>query len=178
MNRWTPAYIALGSNLGAEPSGPADRTDDDLAGARAQVNTALTGLAQLRDTRLVAHSRLYRSRPMGPQDQPDFVNAAAGLLTRLQPRALLDELQALERRMGRTPPSVRWGPRLIDLDLLLHGTARHEGADLTLPHPGLHERNFVLYPLAEIAPDLHIPGHGRVSALAHALGDGGLQILN
>lgn len=155
---WRPAYVALGSNLSDPPR---------------QVERALKGLAELPETRLVLRSRLWRSVPMGPQDQPDFVNAVAGLLTQLEPLALLGELQAVERRMGRTEPSVRWGPRLIDLDLLMHGEHCSSDPGLQLPHPGLHRRNFVLYPLAEIAPTLWVPGHGRVQALlARVQGDG------
>ncbi len=179
MSTWMPAYIALGSNQGSNQGGrSAGNPADATVAARGQVQLALQRLAQLPDTRLEAHSRLYRSRPMGPQDQPDFINAAAGVLTQLPPRGLLDALQELERQMGRVPPPVRWGPRLIDLDLLLCGTTQLTGSDLTLPHPGLHERNFVLYPLAEIAPALRIPGHGPVQALARRLGCDGLQVLN
>ena len=149
--RWIPAYVALGSNL------------DDPG---VQVERAFAGLARLRETRLVARSSLYRSRPLGPVEQPDFVNAVAGLLTRLEPAGLLAELKELEQRLGRERPVVRWGPRRIDLDLLLHGEARLDEPGLALPHPGIAERAFVLGPLAEIAPDLEVPGLGRVSALA------------
>lgn len=160
---WTPAYVAVGSNLG-DP--------------RLQVESALTRLAGVQDTRLVARSRLYRTRPMGPQDQPHFVNAAAGLLTRLDARALLAELQAIERGLGRAPPPVRWGPRLIDLDLLLYGALTIDEPGLTLPHAGIHERSFVLYPLADIAPELNIPGRGRVAELARRLGSDDLEPLS
>jgi len=148
--RWIPAYVALGSNL-----------DDP----RAQVERAFGELGELRESLLVARSSLYRTRPLGPVEQPDFVNAVAGLLTRLEPAALLAELKALEQRLGRAKPAVRWGPRRIDLDLLVHGTARIDAPGLTVPHPGIAERAFVLVPLAEIAPDLDVPGLGRVSAL-------------
>lgn len=151
--RWCPAYVALGSNLD---------------GPRAQVERALGALGELRETRLVARSSLYRTRPLGPVAQPDFVNAVAGLLTRLDPMSLLDELKALEERLGRARPVVRWGPRRIDLDLLVHGDSRVDDDRLRLPHPGIAERAFVLAPLAEIAPDLEVPGVGRVaSLLAH-----------
>ena len=152
--RWVPAYVALGSNLD-EP--------------QRQVERALAALAQLPDTRLVARSGLYRSRPLGPIAQPDFVNAVAGLLTHLDARALLRELKALETVLGRATPIVRWGPRLIDLDLLLHGTTRLDEPEIAVPHPGLATRAFVLVPLAEIAPALVVPGLGRVSALAQRL---------
>jgi 2-amino-4-hydroxy-6-hydroxymethyldihydropteridine diphosphokinase len=160
--RWIPAYVALGSNL-AEP--------------QAQIERAYTQLARTRDTRLVCRSRLYASRPMGPQDQPEFVNAAAGLLTRLSATELLSELQAIEAAMGRVPPPVRWGPRVIDLDLLLYGQLQSRDPGLTLPHPGIHERNFVLYPLADIAPTLLVPGHASVAELARQRGGDGLRLL-
>jgi len=152
--RLVPAYVALGSNL-----------DDP----RAQVERALAALDQLPQTRCVLRSSLYRSRPFGPVEQPDFVNAVAGLLTTLEPATLLASLQALETSLGRERPVVRWGPRRIDLDLLVHGSARIAEPGLELPHPGIAERAFVLAPLAEIAPDLDVPGVGRVNALLAAL---------
>ncbi|HXV40475.1 MAG TPA: 2-amino-4-hydroxy-6-hydroxymethyldihydropteridine diphosphokinase [Steroidobacteraceae bacterium] len=157
---WRPAYVALGSNL-EQPA--------------RQVETAFGQLATIPDTRLVLHSRLWKARPMGPQDQPDFINAVAGLLTQLDPRALLGSLAAIEQRMGRVAPSVRWGPRVIDLDLLQVGDESRQEPGLTLPHPGLHQRNFVLYPLAEIAADLWVPGHGRVAALRSKVPGEGLE---
>jgi 2-amino-4-hydroxy-6-hydroxymethyldihydropteridine diphosphokinase len=149
-SRFLPAYVALGSNL-----------DDP----RAQVGRAMTALTGLPQTRLVLRSSLYCSRPLGPVEQPDFVNAVAGLLTELDPATLLAALKDLEARLGRARPVVRWGPRRIDLDLLLHGTTRSDADELKLPHPGLAERAFVLVPLAEIAPDLAVPGLGRVRDL-------------
>jgi 2-amino-4-hydroxy-6-hydroxymethyldihydropteridine diphosphokinase len=148
--RLVPAYVALGSNL-----------DDP----RAQVERAFAALAGLPQTRLVLRSSLYSSTPLGPVAQPDFVNAVAGLLTELEPDALLAALKGLESRLGRARPVVRWGPRRIDLDLLVHGTARSATDELQLPHPGIAERAFVLAPLAEIAPDLEVPGLGRVRTL-------------
>jgi len=156
--RWRPAYVALGSNL------------EDPA---RQVGRALERLAGLPETVHVASSRLWRSPPLGPSDQPEFVNAVAGLLTRLPARALLAELKGLERNLGRAEPVVRWGPRSIDLDLLVLGDLESEETDLRLPHPGVQERDFVLYPLAEVAPDLWIPGRGRVKALAGRVQDRG-----
>ena len=149
-HRLVPAYVALGSNL-----------DDP----RAQVARALAALGDLPGTRCILRSCLYRSRPFGPVEQPDFVNAVAGLLTVLEPAILLEELQALEARLGRDRPVVRWGPRRIDLDLLVHGGARTSQPGLELPHPGIAERAFVLAPLAEIAPHLMVPGVGRVGEL-------------
>lgn len=149
---WVPAYIGVGSNL------------EDPA---AQVRSALAALAELPESRLVAASGLYRNPPMGPQDQPDYVNAVAGILSRLEPAPLLGELQALERRLGRVRKAGdRWGPRIIDLDLLMYGRRIVEEPGLTLPHPGISERNFVLFPLRDIAASLHVPGAGRVRDLA------------
>ena len=149
-HRLVPAYVALGSNL-----------DDP----RAQVERAMGALDDLPGTRCVLRSFLYRSRPLGPVAQPDFVNAVAGLLTTLGPAALLDHLKELETRLGRERPVVRWGPRRIDLDLLVHGGSRTSQPGLEVPHPGVAERAFVLVPLADIAPDLVVPGVGRVREL-------------
>jgi 2-amino-4-hydroxy-6-hydroxymethyldihydropteridine diphosphokinase len=151
--------VALGSNLG-DP--------------RAQILRAFEALQRLPGSRLVLRSALYRSPPFGPVAQPEFVNAVAGLLTTLDPRAMLAELKALEQSLGRETPVVRWGPRLIDLDLLVHGSSRIDEPELQLPHPGMSERAFVLVPLAGIAPDLEVPGAGRVSALATRVDASGL----
>jgi 2-amino-4-hydroxy-6-hydroxymethyldihydropteridine diphosphokinase len=154
---WRPAYVAVGSNLN-QP--------------HARVVDAFERLATLQETRVELRSRLYLTRPMGPQDQPDFVNAAAGLLTRLTAQELLDALLGIERAMGRDRQE-RWGPRIIDLDLVWMTGRRIDEPGLTLPHPGVSERNFVLYPLSDIAPMLQIPGHGRVVDLkARVSGDG------
>ncbi len=147
--RWRPAYIAIGSNLN---------------GPTAQVLAAFERIRALPSTRLEARSRLYASHPMGPQDQPDFVNAVAGVLTQLEPKSLLESLLEIERQMGRVRRE-RWGPRLIDLDLVWMAGTVVEQPGLSLPHPGVSSRNFVLYPLCDIAPTLYIPGHGRVSEL-------------
>ena len=157
---WTPAYVGLGSNL------------DDPG---AQVDRAFDALAALPETRLVARSPAYRSPPLGPVAQPDFVNAVAGLLTQLAPRPLLDALKSLEAALGREAPVVRWGPRRIDLDLLVHGAARVDEPGLVVPHPGLAERAFVLLPLADLAPDLEVPGLGRVRTLAARVDPHGLR---
>ena len=159
---WQAAYVALGSNL------------DD---SRRQVERAFGELAALADTRLVLRSGLWRSAPMGPQDQPHFINAVAGLLTRQQPQDLLQDLRRVERHMGKVEPAVRWGARLIDLDLLMVGEVRCDEPGLQLPHAGLHQRNFVLYPLAEIAPSLWVPGHGRVCKLLEAVPGEGIEPL-
>ena len=162
MDTWQPAYIGVGSNL-EDP--------------RAQVLAAFERLGELPRTRVVLTSRLYRSRPLGPVAQPDFVNAAAGLITRLDSSSLLDHLHALERTMGRPEQHERWGPRIIDLDLLAYGSERRADARLTLPHPEIVKRNFVLYPLADIAPGLELPGLGRVVELAAAVSAEGLTLL-
>jgi 2-amino-4-hydroxy-6-hydroxymethyldihydropteridine diphosphokinase len=154
-----PAYVGLGSNL-RDP--------------QQQVRAAFDALAALPATLLVLRSSFYRSSPMGPVAQPDYCNAVAGLLTELDARSLFAELRRIEMRMGREPARVRWGPRVIDLDLLVYGSERWSEADLVVPHPGIPERNFVLQPLAEIAPDLLIPGLGRVATLAAGVPTAGL----
>src|SRR4051812_15533167 len=156
---WIPVYVGLGSNLDAP---------------REQVQAAFLALATLPQTRLISRSRLYRSAPLGPQDQPEFVNAAAGLLTTLSAREFLLQLKQLEQKLGREAPIVRWGPRRIDLDLLVYGAERMNETDLTVPHPGVHVRNFVLYPLQDIAADLNVPGQGSVAQLAARVSDAGL----
>ena len=155
-----PAYVALGSNL-----------EDPVQ----QVLRAFDALGDLPRTRLVLRSSLYRSAPLGPVAQPDFVNAVAGVLTQLEAQELLHELKALENRLGRATPAVRWGPRLIDLDLLAHGNSRIASESITVPHSGIAERAFVLVPWAEVCPSLEVPGVGRVGALARRLGAAGLQ---
>ncbi|HEX4268564.1 MAG TPA: 2-amino-4-hydroxy-6-hydroxymethyldihydropteridine diphosphokinase [Steroidobacteraceae bacterium] len=159
---WQPAYIGLGSNL-QDP--------------RAQVLRACAALERLPVTRVVSRSPLYRSKPFGPVSQPDSINAVAGVLTQLDSRRLLDELLALEQTFGRPAERERWGPRVIDLDLLVQGRERREEPGLTLPHPGIVERNFVLYPLCDLAPDLDVPGLGRVAELKGRLAPLGLERL-
>ena len=139
------AYIGLGANL------------DDPA---AQVEYAFGELARMPDTQLAARSSLYVSAPVGYDRQPDFINAVAKLETGLSPRALLAALLDIEHRHGRER-TFRNAPRTLDLDLLLYGTARFHEQGLSLPHPRMHERAFVLEPLMEIAPDMDIPGQGR-----------------
>ena len=153
-----PAYVGIGSNL-----------RDPVR----QVRSAATALAALPKTLLVSRSSLYGSRPMGPANQPDFCNAVAGILTELDSPALHAALRAIELQMGREPARERWGPRVIDLDLLAYGEERCAGPQLTLPHPGIAERQFVLQPWREIAPEYVVPGMGRVATLAGRLpGDG------
>ena len=143
-------YIGLGSNL--------DDPDSRIA-------SALEGLDRLPECELVAASPVYASTPLGPGDQPDYRNAVAALDTVLAPLELLAEMQAMERAHGRVR-SRRWGERTLDLDLLLYGNIQLASDLLTVPHPGLSSRDFVLYPLADIAPpELPIPGLGRLDEL-------------
>ena len=144
------AYIGLGSNLAA----PGD-----------QVERALAALDRLAHTRVTARSHLYRTAPWGYPDQPDFINAVAALETALDAHALMHGLLAIERDSGRQRDGVRFGPRVLDLDLLLYADARIDEPGLHVPHPRLQERAFVLVPLAEIAPLLDVPGQGRLDAL-------------
>jgi 2-amino-4-hydroxy-6-hydroxymethyldihydropteridine diphosphokinase len=148
----TRAFIALGSNL-QDPA--------------AQVLRAFAELDQLPDTRVVARSSLYRTVPVGYDNQPDFINAVAEVSTTLEPLALLQALLALEAAHGRERPFPN-APRVLDLDLLLYDDLALHDAALTLPHPRMHERSFVLCPLAEIAPEVEIPGKGKVAALLQA----------
>jgi 2-amino-4-hydroxy-6-hydroxymethyldihydropteridine diphosphokinase len=157
---WIPAYVALGSNL-----------DDP----RLQVERAFEALERLPRSRLLLRSPCYRSRPMGPVAQADFINAAAGLLTQLDAPTLLDELKTLETQLGRAAPVVRWGPRRIDLDLLVHGATRLQEPAIQVPHPGIAERAFVLVPLCDLSPSLVVPGVGRVSGLLRRLDASGLE---
>jgi 2-amino-4-hydroxy-6-hydroxymethyldihydropteridine diphosphokinase len=153
------AYVALGSNL-HDPE--------------QQVRRALEELNSLPQTRVVATSALYRTAPVGYDNQPDFVNAAAEVSTGLEPFALLRALLALETAHGRERPFPN-APRILDLDLLFYDELALDEPELTLPHPRLHERGFVLFPLADIAPDLEVPGKGTVRTLLEALPDQGVQ---
>jgi 2-amino-4-hydroxy-6-hydroxymethyldihydropteridine diphosphokinase len=145
----TVAYVGLGANLG-DP--------------RRQLEQALRELDELPDTRVRASSSFYRSAPVGYTDQPDFVNAVAELETRLSAKRLLAGLQAIEGRHGRSR-SFANAPRTLDLDLLLFGDERLAAPGLSVPHPRMHERAFVLMPLVEIAPDAAIPGQGMARDL-------------
>ena len=149
-HRWYPAYVGLGSNL-QQPA--------------KQIAAAFEGLDNLPETRLFGRSSLYRSAPLGGVEQPDFLNAVAALLTSLGPRELLDELKSIERRRGRERGGQRWGPRVLDLDILAFSDLVIAEDGLTVPHAGIAERNFVLLPLCEIAPELVIPNLGRVASI-------------
>lgn len=152
--RWIPAYIALGSNLDDPPQ---------------QVAAALASLAGIERTITVMQSPLYGSAPLGPDRQPDYVNAVAAVLTRLAPQDLMDALLAIEQGQGRVRDAAKWGPRRIDLDLLLHGDTVLAGETLTLPHPRMCERAFVLQPLADVAPALRLPDGRRVAAVLNQI---------
>jgi 2-amino-4-hydroxy-6-hydroxymethyldihydropteridine diphosphokinase len=152
--RSVTAYIGIGSNL----HGPVR-----------QVQYAVVSLGELPESRLVRCSPLYRNPAMGPGSQPDFVNAVAALETRLDAYRLLDELQAIEARQRRQRGRERWAPRTLDLDLLMYGNMRVDDERLTVPHPGLAKRAFVLHPLAEIAPMVEVPGLGPLAALLAAV---------
>jgi 2-amino-4-hydroxy-6-hydroxymethyldihydropteridine diphosphokinase len=154
------AYVGLGANLEDPP---------------VQLRRALAALAAEPAVRIAAQSSFYRSAPLGPGAQPDYCNAVCAVDTSLDPDALLTRLHAIERAMGRVRPPVRWAPRLIDLDLLHYDGVQCATPRITLPHPELHRRNFVLAPLAEIAPGLELPGLGIAANLAAALGREGLS---
>lgn len=154
------AWLGLGANLG-EPA--------------AQVERALQQIAALPGTRLIARSSLYRSDPVGPPGQPDYCNAVCEIDTALAPEALLDAVLAIEAAHGRVRDGTRWTARRLDIDLLHIDGVVLDSARLSLPHPHLPQRNWVLVPLAEIAPALVIPGHGPVAQLAAAIGQAGLS---
>jgi len=149
MSREVVAYIGIGSNI----DGPTER-----------VRRAAEALERLPRTRGTALSPLYLNPPMGPAEQPHYVNAVAAVRTELEPCRLLDLLHGIEAAHGRVRQR-HWGPRTLDLDLLVYGDEVSDDPELTLPHPGLGERAFVLVPLADIAPDLEVEGLGPVSAL-------------
>jgi 2-amino-4-hydroxy-6-hydroxymethyldihydropteridine diphosphokinase len=158
---WRPAYVGIGSNLESP---------------RERVLESVERMSTLNATRILLRSHLYLTRPMGPKDQPDFVNAAVGLLTQLSSRDLLKGLLGIERGMGRDRQE-RWGPRVIDLDLLWMVDSAIDEPGLTVPHPGVSTRNFVLYPLADIAPTIKIPRIGLVLDLKRDAGGDGISFL-
>jgi len=160
--RWVPAYAGLGSNLG-----------DSVA----LIERAIELIGSHSTTRVISRSALYRTAPFGPVQQQPFVNAVVGVLTLESPMQLLQRLLETERCLGRRRDGERWGPRLIDLDLLVHGDARLEVEGLMLPHPGIPERDFVLYPLFDVAPHLSIPVFGVVRDLVARVTNRGVQRL-
>jgi len=146
----TLAYIAIGSNL---------------ASPLEQMNAAVQALGDIPQTRVVALSSFYRTPPLGPQDQPDYLNAAIALETALSAEALLDNTQRIELQQGRVRKEERWGPRTLDLDIMLFGDAQIHTERLTVPHYDMKRRGFMLWPLFEIAPDLTFPDGEYLSAL-------------
>jgi 2-amino-4-hydroxy-6-hydroxymethyldihydropteridine diphosphokinase len=156
-------YIGLGANL-----------DEPVA----QLQQAVQALQQLAGSTLVAVSGFYGSKPMGPQDQPDYVNAVAAIDTTLTAEQLLDALQQIEQQQGRQRKAERWGPRTLDLDILLYGNQVIATERLTVPHYGLRVREFVLYPLYEIAPQLNLPDGTVLSSLLAQVSQNGLQKLH
>ena len=155
-------YVGLGSNLEAP---------------RQQVIKAFVALSSMPKSLLVAQSSLYLSLPMGPQDQENYVNAVAKLTTELKPIELLDQLQMIENLQGRIRGAKQWGPRTLDLDLLLYGNQVISNKRLTVPHYGLKQRSFVLIPLAEIEPQICLPDKNQISDLIRKLGSQGIQKL-
>ncbi len=154
--RWRPAYVGIGSNL------------DDPA---ARVAAAIEALRARDDLHAFTASGIWRSAPVGTGPQPDYFNAVAGFLWRGTPAALLEVLLDTERQHGRVRDGVRWAPRRLDLDLLMVSDLVIDSPRLTLPHPRMTERAFVLRPLAEIAPDLVVPGAAAVGTLLAAVAD-------
>jgi 2-amino-4-hydroxy-6-hydroxymethyldihydropteridine diphosphokinase len=156
----TEAFIGLGSNL-AQPE--------------QQIRAAYANIAEVPDTKLIQCSSLYQSNPMGPQDQPDYVNSVVLIETALSPEVLLQHTQHIENQQGRVRKANRWGPRTLDLDILLFGSQQIDSEHLTVPHSGMKEREFVLYPLFEVAPDLILPCGEKLSELVILCPTNGLQ---
>lgn len=154
------AYIALGANLG-EPA--------------RQLRAAMQALASTQGIHLLAQSPLYRTAPLGPAGQPHYCNAVCKIETSLTPEQLLEQMLALERAAGRVRSGDRWGPRLLDLDLLYMEGEQRSNECLKLPHPGIASRNFVLIPMADVAASLDIPGVGRIAEQAQNIGREGLE---
>lgn len=158
----TRCYIGLGSNQ-AQPV--------------AQLNSAIQAMAKLADGELVRVSSFYRSKPMGPQDQDDYVNAVAELIWHSDAISLLDELQKIEQEQGRVRKAERWGPRTLDLDILLFGDKTISEPRLTVPHYGMQVREFVLYPLYEISGDIKLPQGPWLNELRQQVPQNGLEKL-
>ena len=155
------AYVALGSNL-EQP--------------QLRLQQAVAAIEDKKNTSIVACSRLYRSDPIGPPGQPDYCNAVVAIDTTLEPLALLDAMQAIENAHGRTR-TLRWGPRTLDLDILLFGNWTIRSPRLTIPHCQMQIRNFVLCPLLDVAPELVLPDGQPLSALVERLGYQGLSVI-
>jgi 2-amino-4-hydroxy-6-hydroxymethyldihydropteridine diphosphokinase len=155
-------YIGIGSNM-----------DSPLE----QVKHAMLELNSLPETHCIRQSACYCSAPMGPQDQPDYINAVVALETRLSPKTLLRQLQILEKSHGRVRDGSRWGPRTLDLDILLYADEVIDVPGMQIPHPGILQRNFVLFPLYEVAPEIIIPGVGRLQDVIRQCSPDGLMRL-
>ena len=153
-------YIGLGSNLALPEK---------------QILAACDNLAELPDSAFIRCSSLYQSQPMGPQDQPDYVNAVVLIETKLSPETLLQQTQLIENQQGRIRKANRWGPRTLDIDMLLYGQQQINNKHLTVPHYGMKQREFVLYPLFEIAPDLIFPCGEKLASLLMKCPLNGLQ---
>lgn len=148
------AYVGIGSNL-----------DDPIR----QVQSAMRAVGHLSASGIAHCSSLYRSAPLGPEDQPDYINAVVQITSTLPASELLAALQQIEVEHGRIRSGERWGPRILDLDLLVFGSQVIDQEGMQVPHPRIRERNFVLLPLMELAPDLEVPGQGRVAVLVEQL---------
>lgn len=154
-------YIGLGSNL---------------ENPEQQIVSALKNISEIKTSRLIKNSGLFKSPPMGPQDQADYLNAAALLETELTAELLLDQLQDIENDHGRVR-SRHWGERTLDLDILLYGDEMIHTERLTVPHAGLAQREFVLYPLQRLNPELNVPGKGKIIDLVEACPSSGIEYL-
>ncbi|QMR76722.1 2-amino-4-hydroxy-6-hydroxymethyldihydropteridine diphosphokinase [Enterobacter sp. RHBSTW-00175] len=150
----TLAYIAIGSNL---------------ASPLEQVNAAVQALGEIPESRIIAVSSFYRTPPLGPQDQPDYLNAAVVLETALAAETLLDKTQRIELQQGRVRKAERWGPRTLDLDIMLFGHDVITTERLTVPHYDMKNRGFMLWPLFEVAPDLTFPDGISLKAILESL---------
>ena len=157
----TRVYLAIGSNLG-----------DPIQ----QTKNAITALKMLPSSQFKVASALYSSTPMGPQNQPDYINAVVEIETKLTPLELLDCTQAIELEQGRVRKDQRWGPRTLDIDILLFGNEVIDSEQLTIPHYGMKVREFVLYPLSEIAPNLQLPDGTKLGDLLGRVDQNGLRI--
>ncbi|EGO8358865.1 2-amino-4-hydroxy-6-hydroxymethyldihydropteridine diphosphokinase [Escherichia coli] len=151
----TVAYIAIGSNL---------------ASPLEQVNAALKALDDIPESRILAVSSFYRTPPLGPQDQPDYLNAAVALKTSLAPEELLNHTQRIELQQGRVRKAERWGPRTLDLDIMLFGNEMINTERLTVPHYDMKNRGFMLWPLFEIAPQATFPDNQTIAQVLHSAG--------
>ena len=147
----------------------------NLQQPQAQLNQAIERISQTTGIEVLQVSSFYKTPPWGDEDQPDFINAVVNIETDLQPLALLRQMQAIENDMGRVRKDRRWGPRLIDIDVLLYGNQSIQSNELVLPHPRMHERAFVLMPLCELDPSTEIPGLGKVDGLLAKLDCEGIR---